>query len=69
MGKPTPTTAFQVRRDARRLGYREEQVLAIYGDGAKPTHGELMKALDFYDRAGAYRTVARLRKRGFLGGA
>lgn len=70
MKHAAPTAAFEVRREAsRRLGYREEQVLALYSEGAKPTYGELQKALDFYDRAGAYRSVVRLRKRGLLGGA
>jgi uncharacterized membrane protein len=61
-------TVFEMRREInRRLGYRGEQVLAfVRQNGERPSYGEIMKALGFSDRAGAYRAVERLERRGLL---
>lgn len=71
-----PRSVFEVRREAnanmerRVLGYRMAQVEAFVRsrieDGEPyPTLGELKRELDFYDKAGALRTLRRLRQRGF----
>jgi phage-related protein len=60
-----PKTAFEVRNRARSLGYRMQQVQALLErTGVRPSFGEIMRELDFYDRAGAYRVVKRLAARG-----
>jgi SOS-response transcriptional repressor LexA len=59
-----PSSAFEVRREARALGFRMQQVQAlIERTGTRPSFGEIMRELDFYDRAGAYRVVKRLERR------
>lgn len=66
MATAAPKTPFAVRRQAAKtMGFRAVQVRDyVRSNPTFPTYGEIKRALDFYDRAGAYRVVKRLKDRG-----
>jgi hypothetical protein len=77
MASTAPKNLFDVRQSAsqnmesRLRGFREVQVVAYLRNRLKagdpwPSYGEIMRELDFYDRAGAYRVVDRVKRKGQL---
>ena len=63
-----PRTVFEVRRDARRLGFRQAQVDRFVRSRLErgediPSLGVLKRELGFYDKAGASRALRGLVQR------
>lgn len=72
MASAAPKNLFDVRRetnaamDAAVRGFREVQVRDFVQSNPSFTYGDIRRELDFYDRAGAYRVVRRLKDKGVI---